>query len=181
MYIPPKVARRNLLQYAEGIGGKQMYLRMNKALRDAHLHTEESLNRDQLDSVIDKLAQQEDLSLDKMKIKKLIDEKERRRQVYVKMAAESEDDELYGGISSGVGGIGGEVGGSRRYDYRKMSAGPQNIGHTAGTAPISSIARLRNSSSAKTPAKGFSNTKNFGPKSSAVKQGPVSSISHIKR
>ena len=180
MFIPPKVARRNLLQYAEGIGGKQMYLRMNKALRDAHLHNEESLNRDQLDSVIDKLAQQEDVSLDKMKIKQLIDEKERRRQVYIKMAIESESDEFDRG-SADIGGIGGGVGGSKRYDYRKMPAGPQNIGHTAGSAPISSIARIKNNSNLKAPGKGSSHAKNFGPKSSAIKQGPVSSISHIKR
>lgn len=178
MYLPPKVARRNLLQYAESIGGKEMYLRMNKALRDSGLHTEESLNRKQVDAVVDKLSEQEDFHMDKMKLKKLIDEKERRREVYVKMAIESETDELYGGTPSDVGGIGGSVGGKQRYDYRKMPQRQNGISHTAQSAPVSSISRLqKQSNKPKSPL----GTKALTPKSSAASSGPVSSIAHIKR
>lgn len=178
MYIPPKVAKKNLLQYAESIGGKQMYMKMNKALRDANLHTEESLNQKQLDTVVDKLSEQEDSSIDKMKFKKLIDEKERRRQAYVKMAIESETDEMNSG--SEIGGIGGFQG-NQRYDFRKMPSSSNNAMSTAGHAPISSIGRLRNNTRSANGAKGSAlGSKNTGPKN-IQRPGPVSSISHIKR
>ena len=178
MFEPEKIARRNLLQYAESIGGKQMYLRMNKAVRDAHLQSEETLNKKQIDAVLGKLVEQEDVHLDKMKFRQLLGERERRRQVYIKMAAESEDDELYGGMSSEVGGIGGGIGGKQRYDYRKMPAGPKGVTHSAGSVPVSSVARLQRKP---TPGKPGPGQKNIGPKTSASNSGPVSSIAHIMR
>jgi len=159
--LPQKISKKHLLEYAESIGGKDLYMKMHRALEGSGVASQSELNERQLNNVITKLTEEKDFTLGRSKVEKLIESKERRRLAYIKMAIEEETDrEEYG-----TGSRGG------RYDRRssiheRKEGGPHTSALRSASSSISRIHESKNSS---------------GGSSRPASSGPTTSIAHNKK
>lgn len=164
------LSKKNLLDYVQAIGGEKMYFGFERALREAGVFDKPELNRRQLQTTIRKFLETEETNINRMKIEKLLDEHERRRQAYVKMAIDADIDREQAENPEAFAPIGG-FGGNKRYDYKKAS---QSLNHVSitGKRATSSIANTQRE-------KNIQNAKSLGgPKKIS---GPITSISQLNR
>ncbi len=164
-----RLSKKNLLSYAESIGGKDMYFKFRKALREAGVIEKPELNRKQIQNTLRKVVQSGGVALDRMKMEKLIDEHERRRQAYVRLAIDR-DIQLEEKANPGLYSEVGTFGGTKRYEYKRSTNVPKNISISANTDASSSIFHMNQGS-------GLKKT----PQAKAIGRGPVTSISKLNR
>lgn len=164
-----RLSKKNLLSYAEAIGGKDMYFKFRRALREAGVLERPELNRKQIQNTLRKLVESGDVALDRMKMEKLIDEHERRRKAYVRMAVDR-DIELEEREDPGLYSERGYFGGTRRFDYKKSGSLPKNISISANKGATSSIFHMNQGPG-----------KKITPTGKAAGTGPITSISKLSR
>lgn len=177
--LPEKVPKRNLLEYAERIGGKRMSLSFLRALRSAGVENNPELNKKQLKNVFSKLYQDESFTkhfrLEREKLEKLINQRDRRRRAYIKMAIESDiEEEEAKLIAQGEQVISPWRG--KRFDYRKNRP-ERSIGfqQKAREEAVSSVNRIQQSK-----LKEMRRSSALSPKRTSQKGGPVTSILRLQ-
>ena len=146
-----------------------MYFKFRKALREAGVIEKPELNRKQIQNTLRKVVQSGGVALDRMKMEKLIDEHERRRQAYVRIAIDR-DIQLEEKANPGLYSEVGTFGGTKRYDFKRAVNVPKNTSISANKDASSSIFHMNQEPGLKKM-----------PQSKVIGRGAVTSISKLNR